>query len=201
MKEHLFPAAWNQVFTGLYTLELCATGLFILVRKQGGGSGCIGQAVLTAVVTIFTVVFQIKLNSIVRPMMSHWALDPTESSALELIFSGRKQTSLRSARPVPDDIDRFLSERQAPTTYQHPSLLVQNPVIWIPKDDKGVTDDQIRLTQAIDKSLVMTNAYSSITASGEVTVADISPPESAYNESNIVSNQYKDHSESDECLT
>ena len=70
----LFPSAWNQMFTGIYTLELCAIGLFLVVRTQDNSFGCIGQAVIAIVITILTVIFQVLLTQVIQPVKRYEAL-------------------------------------------------------------------------------------------------------------------------------
>ncbi len=36
----LYPTAINQLFTGLYVMEICLIGLFLLVRRCNGSGDC-----------------------------------------------------------------------------------------------------------------------------------------------------------------
>ena len=76
----LFPTAINQLFTGLYVMELCLIGLFFLVRDVtindkgeavGTGSPCKVQAILMIIALIFTVIYQYLLNSAFAPMFRY----------------------------------------------------------------------------------------------------------------------------------
>ena len=54
-----FPKAIQQIFVGVYFLELSLTGLFFLVRKpDGSGVPCKVQAILMIVLLVLTIVFQ-----------------------------------------------------------------------------------------------------------------------------------------------
>lgn len=54
-----FPKAIQQLFVGVYFLELCLTGLFFLVRHpDGSGVPCKVQAIFMIVLIILTAIFQ-----------------------------------------------------------------------------------------------------------------------------------------------
>ena len=74
----LYPKAINQLFTGLYVMELCLIGLFFLVRsapdpKNGGATkqSCLPQGIIMIIVLIFTVVFQVLLNYAFAPLFRY----------------------------------------------------------------------------------------------------------------------------------
>lgn len=55
-----FPIAIQQLFVGVYFLELCLTGLFFLVRREdGSGVPCQAQGILMVVLIILTIIFQV----------------------------------------------------------------------------------------------------------------------------------------------
>lgn len=79
----LFPTAINQLFTGLYVMELCLVGLFFLVRDVtmetvngqqravATGSPCKPQAIIMIVVLGFTVIYQYLLNTAFSPLFRY----------------------------------------------------------------------------------------------------------------------------------
>ncbi|KAF2401113.1 DUF221-domain-containing protein [Trichodelitschia bisporula] len=64
----LFPTAVNQLFTGIYVMELGLIGLFLLVRDTNGNPSCYPQAIVIVVLTIATMVYQITLNVTFSPL-------------------------------------------------------------------------------------------------------------------------------------
>src|SRR5690606_23674877 len=58
----LFPRAVNQLFTGLYVMEVCLVGLFFLVRDANGNVACFPQAIIMIILAVLTMVFQYTLN-------------------------------------------------------------------------------------------------------------------------------------------
>ena len=72
----LFPKAINQLFTGLYFMELCLIGLFFLVRDvdpkgNAVGTPCKGQAIVMIVVLIGTAGFQWLMNDAFDPLVRY----------------------------------------------------------------------------------------------------------------------------------
>ncbi|KAF2621792.1 DUF221-domain-containing protein [Macroventuria anomochaeta] len=63
----IFPKAVNQLFTGLYFLELCLIGLFFLQDDKA----CVPHAIIMIVVLIFTVLFQFVLNRAFGPLFTY----------------------------------------------------------------------------------------------------------------------------------
>ena len=184
----LFPAAWNQMFTGIYTMELCAIGLFLVVRKQDHSFGCIGQAVIAIIITILTVIFQILLTQITRPVKKYKALavvdDDTEKDTdikKAMVYSILTQSKSLSVSPCSADSDidsrldtvsRSVEEKLATITYEHESFSAQTPVIWIPKDKYGVSDDEIRAFRATDSSLKISHRYACFQTNHKIIVTE-----------------------------
>lgn len=67
----LFPRAINQLFTGIYVMEICLIGMFFLVRDDKGTVACEGQAIIMIVVLILTVLFQYFLNEAFNPLFRY----------------------------------------------------------------------------------------------------------------------------------
>ncbi|KAI9719856.1 MAG: hypothetical protein M1828_006077 [Chrysothrix sp. TS-e1954] len=67
----LFPTAINQLFTGLYTMELCLVGLFFIVTDENGDLACKVQAIIMIVVFVLTAIYQWLLNSAFAPLFEY----------------------------------------------------------------------------------------------------------------------------------
>jgi len=63
----IFPKAINQLFTGLYFLQLCLIGLFFLQSDRD----CIPHAIIMIVTLVFTVLYQIVLNRAFGPLFTY----------------------------------------------------------------------------------------------------------------------------------
>ena len=60
--------------------------------------------------------------------------------------------------------------------FQHEALRARRPVIWIPRDDLGVSDDEIRRTQRLSGNIWISNEYTGLDGKGSV-VFKKSPPD------------------------
>lgn len=267
----LFPKAINQLFTGLYVMELCLIGLFFLVRDVDGNVACKGQGICMTIVLALTVGYQFLLNEAFGPLIRYlpitleddavkrdeefqsaqWkrlglAVDDEEDaskkpqsagSGNQVKEDGKTQAiELRNIDNPMDDCPQSPSvlqvpkspswverspnrrskyfghnsdtavptvqqmreklahdaEAQGPSTntvgralfagihaeledltpderdllvqraFQHEALRAKRPVIWIPRDDLGVSDDEIYRTQQFSKHIWISNEYQAL---------------------------------------
>jgi hypothetical protein len=290
----LFPRAVNQLFTGLYFMEVCLIGLFFLVRDTQGSVACKGQAIIMIVVLVLTIGFQILLNEAFGPLLRYLPITleddavrrdeefhraqlvrlglgtdgddededdqlehrlanrerkehnrdrdahDIELKALEADREGRKRhdsgllttpklgTSRQSwADRSPDRRSKFFgansagssptikalrekmahdTEAQGPATntvghalfagihdeledltpderdqlvqraFQHEALRAKRPVIWIPRDDLGISDDEVYRTQRFSKHIWVSNEYQALDGKCR-TIFSRSPPD------------------------
>ncbi len=298
----LFPKAINQLFTGLYVMELCLIGLFFLVRDpDNSGVPCQGQAIIMIIVFIATVIYQWLLNQAFSPLFrylpitleddavvrdeefaraqqKHFALvdgerngDGDEDEDINRVLADRERRSEDEDRAATDNVEmrdldgskarfplRHLTpsktwadrsrnrrsatltrelqlssptsptdtsraappatkpntdlERQSPANdddddalptgaalfadlademedltpaardklvqraFQHAALRAKRPVIWIPRDDLGVSDDEIYRCQRLTRHLWISNEYTGLDGKARV-VYRRSPPD------------------------
>jgi hypothetical protein len=261
----LFPRALNQLFTGVYVMEICLIGMFFLVQDADGNIACEGQAICMIVVLILTALFQYLVNDAFNPLFrylpisleddairrdeefaraqrsrlgldgedaedeeydferqpgedegpsqetlgtkevqrhgskltpgqhnakrSSWAdRSPNRRSAY---FGGRSDTKMPSVQKLRQKMAKD-AESQAPGTaaigqalfsgindeledltpeerdqlvqraFQHEALRARRPVIWIPRDDLGVSDDEVFRTQRFSKHIWISNEYQAL---------------------------------------
>ncbi|KAL6714672.1 hypothetical protein ACLMJK_008097 [Lecanora helva] len=304
----LYPAAINQLFVGLYFMELCLIGLFLLVQETDSegkvlqSTACKAQAVIMTVVLIFTVMFQWLLNKAFAPLFRYlpitledeaverdeafaraqekrWHLEESEPenertddvqkdsqrrsqeghqqaenielADLDAAREGGKFDPRRLGNLVPEAVgslnpikaswaDRSRNrnpkspatpghseyvvsprtrrhhkavdqksadlEAQNPGTkaigealfsgindeiedltpderdklvqraFQHEALRARRPVVWIPRDDLGVSDDEVRRTQEFSDKIWISNEFTGLDGKGRVTFKR-SPPD------------------------
>jgi hypothetical protein len=63
----VFPKAINQLFTGLYFLQLCLIGLFFLQTDRS----CVPHAIIMIITLIFTILYQYVLNRAFGPLFTY----------------------------------------------------------------------------------------------------------------------------------
>ncbi|KAK2740225.1 hypothetical protein FQN55_008951 [Onygenales sp. PD_40] len=268
----LFPKAVNQLFTGIYVMEVCLIGMFFLVRDHKDNVACKGQAICMIVVLILTVLFQYLLNEAFSPLLRYLPItleDDASRRDEEFARAQRRRLGLEEENDEDDDesdldqqnngfdgqgdiklgrmekkghkgtLTRQLgklgvgnksnrrswadrsnnthskyfggnsdsttptvqrmrqklaqdAESQAPSThaighalfsgihdeledltpderdrlvqraFQHEALRMKRPVIWIPRDDLGVSDDEVFRTQRFSKHIWISNEYQAL---------------------------------------
>ena len=247
----VFPKAINQLFTGLYVMELCLVGLFFLVRDADGNVACKGQAICMVVVLVLTVGYQILLNEAFDPLIRYLPItleddavkrdeqfqhaqlermglltrdhrdlqqpleinqDPKDKRVsiemtnldtgierqLKVPLHQSRQSWANRPRPQYGDIpsikrvrDQLSNDTEAQENkvghalfagmhedledltpderevlvrraFQHEALRAKRPVIWIPQDEIGVSDDEIYRTQRFSKHIWISNEYQAL---------------------------------------
>jgi hypothetical protein len=78
----LYPTAINQTFTGLYVMELCLVGLFLLVQDANGNSACVPQGIIMIVAIGLTALYQILLNISFAPLLNHLPITVEDEAVL-----------------------------------------------------------------------------------------------------------------------
>lgn len=89
----LFPKAVDQLFAGLYVMELCLLGLFIIARDSAGEAPCIPQAIIMAVALVSTVIYQLLLNSSFKPLLRYLPITLEDDAVIRDEEFARAQAS------------------------------------------------------------------------------------------------------------
>ena len=295
----LFPRAINQLFTGLYVMEVCLIGLFFLVQDEDGNLACFPHAVIMVIIGFLTILYQRLLNKAFGPLLTYLPItledeaaerdkifsrqyderkrltlaegehdvnellerreseehaadaraQKTEQREIEAAKQARKK-GLRRAKPkhkdrwcasdphdanthsrtkhsvdlrkvsqkmnlfmvlpalksrdleaqevekvaqlrranraefvlfddIPDDIKDLGPEERdilVARAFQHEALRAKRPVVWIPRDDLGISDDEIYRTRNFSKHIWISNEYSGLDDKARV-VYRRSPPD------------------------
>ncbi|KAJ5170142.1 uncharacterized protein N7500_002925 [Penicillium coprophilum] len=289
----LFPRAINQLFTGIYIMEVCLIGLFFLVRDENDDVACKGQAICMIVVLILTAGYQILLNEAFSPLIRYLPIT-LEDDALRRDDEFRRAQHARLGLPLDDEDDeddnehtlakhdhqerqhnkeiredielkaletnlpdqkrhnsdllstpklggkrpswasnssnrksKYFGQNSTPSTptlrnmrekmaqdteaqgpgpntvgqalfagihdeledltpderdqlvqraFQHEALRAKRPVIWIPRDDLGVSDDEVYRTQRFSKHVWISNEYQALDGKCR-TIFSRSPPD------------------------
>lgn len=114
----LFPTAVNQLYTGIYFMEVCLIGYFFISVDQNGKVACIPQAVIMIVVTVFTALYQWQLNKAFDPLFQYLPITLEDEAVIRDEEFARAQASkfapLREGEGSPEgeDIQDVLEERE-----------------------------------------------------------------------------------------
>jgi hypothetical protein len=112
----IFPKAINQLFTGLYFLELCLIGLFFL--QQDGD--CVPHAIIMIVTLGFTVLYQFVLNSAFGPLFIYLPIT-FEDEAVERDAEFQRAQDMRWEQQHAEH-DRLIAEDNAKSAAEEHEL-------------------------------------------------------------------------------
>ncbi|GAB7353212.1 hypothetical protein MBLNU459_g3733t2 [Dothideomycetes sp. NU459] len=115
----LFPKAINQLFVGVYVLELCLIGLFFLARDQHDKVSAIPQAIIMIVVLVATIIFHWLLNEAFAPLFRYLPITLEDDAVIRDEEFARAQNQ-KFGRLIAeegegreeDDIQSVLEERE-----------------------------------------------------------------------------------------
>ena len=126
-----------------------------------------------------TAIFQITLGRITGPNSQSVPLGDAEYAAnLSHVEPRSGHCPVHDDRemqepkePANDVLSSLNDDEYAQLSYEHFALRAKPPVIWIPKDSHGISDEELRATKAVDSTLAATNQHAWFEKNGEVVVA------------------------------
>ena len=248
----LYPRAINQTFTGIYFMELCMAGLFLIVKDENDKNTCIPHGIVMIVVLFLTIAYQFLLNWSFGPLLRYLPItfedeavirdeafqraqdrrlglleeeDEESEDDLDSEVGGQEKVRMRRFRSlhrvrktgnkmgtwakdgghqlrklaainrnkdqdknkraseyrrmqrqkdieaqraigdalyggIHDEIEDLTPEERDALTrhaFLHEALRARRPTVWIPRDDLGVSDDEIRRTQDYSEHIWISN--------------------------------------------
>ena len=196
----VFPKAINQLFVGLYAMEVYLSGLFFMVRDERGRPACLGQGILMVVMLGCTVVYQMLINAAYRPLFRslpmidlepHGRDGPRPRAAalgplgrwfsqtvgmLEIVdnFRGETPATPHGIRLVKGPLD---VKETTESEMKDFALQSAQPVVWIPKDPLGISASEIEQTRkASANSILISDTGASVDTVGRISCSE-PPPE------------------------
>jgi len=198
----IYPEALNQLFLGLYVMEIYLIGLFCLVRDDHNQFACSGQVVVLTFIAILTLLYQRTVNQSYQSHFEHLSVcdekEVAEKNAMKALkLRSRLMNMIDACCKVAllgfFDVDRNLAmiesgdetdataEREAkPRLGDSFDLLpaaIQTlaPTVWLPKDDLGISSYEIRETRRIDTSIPISDENAFLDSKARVSYVD-GPP-------------------------
>ncbi|KAJ9626420.1 hypothetical protein H2203_004052 [Taxawa tesnikishii (nom. ined.)] len=110
----LFPKAINQLFTGLYVLEVCLIGLFFLAQNPKGDQSAYPEAIIMIVVTVFTAIYQFLLNDAFKPLFRYLPITLEDDAVIrdEEFARARKWKTNPAGEQNEEDVQDVLEARE-----------------------------------------------------------------------------------------
>ena len=116
-----------QLFTGLYVLEICFIGLFLLKEVGSGWLHGLGQTIIVIILLICTTLHHVHLVGRYHQLFCRKALQVARPDSLVSTTPDQIKVISRPAGSVDD-----------------PILFQPVPVVWIPEDNVGFSDMELR---------------------------------------------------------
>jgi len=190
----LYSTALKQLFTGIYMMELCLIGLFLSIRNDRGVLTGIGQAVIMMIATTLTIIYQLFLGNIFFSILkylpaftkdreddgeeSNW--NHSSAPALDHLrhLAHTCYGWMRPSKKVPRDLQESIDElarNELDVTdrheYKHEAADHRSPVIWIPKDDLGISEDEIAYARNCVSDIRISNEFADLDIKGRLEIS------------------------------
>ena len=180
-------------------------GLFLLVRDENNRATCVSQAVIMIITTAMTIAFQILLNDAIAPLLRFMPQTGMREEEKEVDQRMGRTARLRMLawqylkRVIPtrdpalvegvfshmyhDVEDSRANEHGDPVSlpFQHESLCIQKPVVWIPNDHLGISDDEISCLEQQYSNVRMSNGHACLDEKGRVKITQDASDASEWN--------------------
>ncbi|KAL2044420.1 hypothetical protein N7G274_003125 [Stereocaulon virgatum] len=189
----LYPTALKQLFTGVYTMELCLIGLFLSIRNDQGVFTGIGQAVIMMIATTLRVIYQLLLGNIFSSFLKYLPASPKDREDKGGESNGNLSAPaldhlrhlghtcygwMRPSKEVPQDLQESVDElarNELGITdrrgYKHEAADHRSPVVWIPKDDLGISEDEIAYARNYFSDIRISNEFADIDIKGRLEIS------------------------------
>ena len=191
---HLYPTALKQLFTGVYMMELCLIGLFLSIRNDRDAFTGIGQAVIMTIATILTVIYQLLLENIFSSILKYLPASllsregkgevpdgnhyPTPMfnyiRYLAHKFYGWMKPYKNVSQGLQESIEELARSELDATDqrgYKHEAADHCSPVVWIPKDHLGVSEDEIASARNFVPDIMISNEFAELNDKGRLEIS------------------------------
>ena len=181
----LYPTALKQLFIGVYMIEFCLIDLFLSIRNDRGVPTGIGQVVIMMIATTLTVIYQLLLGNIFFSILKYLPLFPKDRedeggesnwnhSSVPVLDHLRHLGHtcygwMRPSKGVPQDLQESVDELARNELdvidqhgYKHEAADHRSFVVWIPKDDLGISEDEIAQAKNYASDIRISNEFAEL---------------------------------------
>lgn len=154
-----YPKALFQLYSGIYFMEVCLIGLFVLSRDENGEANCLPHALFTFVLLILTAAGQIQIQKMFSKLLS-------KNLPLTLYEPGEDKNENDEEQVEPNgDLQN--------DTFHHPCFQDTHDIIWLPKDDFYISEDEIQKLE--DAGIACSDEQCSMNCNGDINIHDCPP--------------------------
>ncbi|KIP07239.1 hypothetical protein PHLGIDRAFT_30114 [Phlebiopsis gigantea 11061_1 CR5-6] len=151
-----YPSAIQHIFVGMYIQQICLAALFFLAQDQNGHPSAIPEGALMIVLIAFTVFFHLVINNSYGPLIHALPLSladqvggaDADRAAVEQQL--REEVSVEETDPAtanPPEI-AVPDEDVGPKEFYHPAGVDPQRVVWIPRDELGLAEEEEKANRA-----------------------------------------------------
>ncbi|KAK6519792.1 hypothetical protein TWF506_000086 [Arthrobotrys conoides] len=107
-----FPKAINHLYMGLYIMEICMTGLFLLVRDEHDEIYCLPHAIIMLVMFFLTIIFQRVMYTNFAPLLEYLPITlEDDADASDKEFARRYEERRRLLQEDPEGANQAAIEK------------------------------------------------------------------------------------------
>lgn len=142
-----YPKAIFHLYSGIYFMEICLLGIFILSRDELNQPNCIGHSFITFVLLIFTAAGQIQIQKMFNKLLSKnmplTLYDPDMNEPEEYELQDLEAGPAAIAKRREEDHNKAPNGNLFNDTFHHACFQHTNNLIWIPSDCFSVSEAEI----------------------------------------------------------
>lgn len=174
-------------------MELCLIGLFLSIRDDQSVFTGIGQAVVMMIATTLTAIYQLLLGNIFFSILKYLPAFPKDREDEGGESNGNHSSApaldhlrylghtcygwMRPSKEVPQDLQESIDElarNELDVTdrlgYKHEATDHRSPVVWNPKDDLGISEDEIAHAKNYASDIRISNEFADLDIKGRMTI-------------------------------
>ncbi|KAL8765909.1 MAG: hypothetical protein Q9209_007152 [Squamulea sp. 1 TL-2023] len=159
----LYLVALQQLFVGIYVMELYLVGLFALIRDSMDHFVCLGQVSLMVVIIGATAIFQHFLYKSFRPFAQQVPSHATQTSL------STQANNSATEKQVPDMQNKWQDE------FTNDSLKPRPTVVWIPEDGFGISTGKLNTIKTELYGVLATSDKASVGRNAKIKISGLPP--------------------------